>query len=853
MSRFFARGALSSESETDSSDEELLNSSEEESEELSSSEEEQDEDLSEDDDEAPRAGVPGLYQRNQFLKGAAGSSESESESEDEKKVVKSARDKLIDELLGLIKSIDNAQKINDWVSISTDLDKVNRVAERAQRQYESCPSEYLRCLQTLDETATETAKAKKKMNASNTRSLTIVRQKVKKSIKTVQDKFDKYNADPEEYNRGQDKIRDQERQKAQTVVTPKSTAATGGIRIDELPSQRSTPEVDGGFSTVGKSGKVLLHTSENVFDTLISIMESRGKKNTDKAAQVKTLETLLEVTKDNAYQSISVLLMLISIRFDVNDNAEGAAAEKWTASHKNISLLFDILEEHEAEYRVSEAAHEPEDLAQGPAPGPDGIKEIPGSVTALVERLDDEFVRSLQNIDPHTTEYVDRLRDEMAVYALIVRAQTYTERTMIKPGSKPAQCEPLCRLLVRRLDHIYYKPAEVIARQEAEVWARLSSLDSQISPKSSVPAESSSPADVTAYAVKLVDDLCAILYTQSNTVFRTRAMLSHIYHYALNDSFFKARDLMLMSHIQATIQAADPALQVLYNRALVQLGLCAFRVGLIQECQQILSELCGSIRFKELLGQGVSSRMMANSATGAAVISTQERQRLLPFHMHINLELLESVYLTASLLVEVPVLATLSRHTDKRRNTVISKPFRRMLEYSERQVFSGPPENSRDHVMQAARALLVQGSWTRARELLIAIKVWSLFPDPEAIKNMLSKQVQEVGLRAYLAGYGASCYSSLSLTTAAQLFELSERQARAIAAKMIVNEDIPAALDQKTNTIVYRSHVAPTRLQGLATTLADKAVQLVERNERLAAGGHQDTERTDGRRKAAAH
>lgn len=846
MSRFFARGALSSESETDSSEEELLTSSEEESsaeesEELSSEEEEE-----ESDDEAQTArGAPGLYQRNQFLKGAGGSSD-ESESEDEKKVVKSARDKLIDELLGMIKSIENAQKINDWVSISADLDKLNRVAERAQRQYESCPSEYINALVSLDENATETAKAKKKMNASNTRSLTIVRQKVKKSIKAIQDKVDKYNENPEDYNKAQDKIRDQERQRARTVVTPK---AAHGIRVDELPSpsEGGAAGAQDGFATVGKAGKVLQYTTENVFDTLISIVESRGKKNTDKAAQIKTLETLLDVAKGNAYQMINILLMLISIRFDHNQSTEGT--DKWTASHKNISLLFDILEQNESSYRVSESAHEPEDLQHGPEPGPDGVKEIPGSVTALVERLDDEFMRSLQNIDPHTTEYVDQLRDEIAVYALIVRAQAYVERTMVK-DQKVAQCEPLCRLLVRRLDHIYYKPAEVIVRQESEVWSRLKPVDSKITPNADVPSD---PEAARTYAIKLVDDLCAILYTQTNTIFRTRAMLSHIYHYALNDSFFKARDLMLMSHIQATIQSADAALQVLYNRALVQLGLCAFRVGLIHECQQILSELCGSIRLKDMLGQGVNSRM--TGPPGSSAISTQERQRLLPFHMHINLELLESVYLTASLIVEVPVLATMSRHADKRRTTVISKLFRRMLEYSERQVFSGPPENSRDHVMQAARALLVQGSWTRARELLIAIKVWSLFPDPEAIKNMLSEQLQEVGLRAYLAGYGASCYSSLSLSTAAQLFSLSERRAHAIAAKMIVNEEIPAALDQKTNTIVYRSHVAPTRLQGLAYNLADKAVQLVERNERLAAGGHQDSadRSNDNRRKVNVH
>jgi hypothetical protein len=33
---------------------------------------------------------------------------------------------------------------------------------------------------------------------------------------------------------------------------------------------------------------------------------------------------------------------------------------------------------------------------------------VGGSVLAFVERLDEEYIKSLQAIDPHSTEYVDR-------------------------------------------------------------------------------------------------------------------------------------------------------------------------------------------------------------------------------------------------------------------------------------------------------------------------------------------------------------------------------------------------------------------------------------------------------------
>lgn len=205
----------------------------------------------------------------------------------------------------------------------------------------------------------------------------------------------------------------------------------------------------------------------------------------------------------------------------------------------------------------------------------------------------------------------------------------------------------------------------------------------------------------------------------------------------------------------------------------------------------------------------------------------KERQRMLPFHMHINMELLEVVQLTVSMLLEIPSMAANAHDVRKK---IISKHFRRLLDYSERQVFTGPPENSRDHVMQAAKALSV-GNWKECCDLISTIKIWSLIPQSDTIKEMLVKKIKEEGLRTYLFTYG-SFYESIGLDNLAAQFDLNRSTVYAIVSKMIINEELLANIDQPTGVVTLQ-RVESTRLQYLALQSCEKAAAFVEGNERL--------------------
>jgi translation initiation factor 3 subunit C len=116
-SRFFHGG--DSDSESSSSDEEELYNDREDASEEESEEEGEDEDDSDEDSSSEDEGKGTGAAR--FLKpsGGMGADDSDESDEEEDRIVKSAKDKRLDELQQTITAIRNAEKINDWAVIST--------------------------------------------------------------------------------------------------------------------------------------------------------------------------------------------------------------------------------------------------------------------------------------------------------------------------------------------------------------------------------------------------------------------------------------------------------------------------------------------------------------------------------------------------------------------------------------------------------------------------------------------------------------------------------------------------------------------------------------------------------------
>jgi translation initiation factor 3 subunit C len=789
MSRFF-RQAGDSDSESSESEDELMSSGDE-------------------DNAPPKPSTAAKPAMSRFLRTAGSDSSDESsseesdeesdddaggdddESDEDKPAVRilSAVDKRLKEMEATGKVMENGLKINDWLAVSNEFDKLVRMIQRQQNLSEPVPSFYIRTLVNLETSVNTTLQkekeAKKKMNATNAKALSAMRQKVKKALKENEVEVKKYLEDPEAFEREYQNLIARE---AAPAVNTNTRAATGAAtETDE-------------FTTVGKGGKAQAYTSESIFKDLQAVQEARGKKNTDRAEQIRILEILVGVAA-TSYQKIRVLLALISSRFDYNSSVSThMPPELWLSAQREVDQLVSIVAS-DPNYSIQEITEDYDELVERSPATEKGIVRIRGSIISFIDRLDDEFTKSLQNIDPHGTEYVDRLKDEKVLYCTICRAQAFYEKTQ--------QSEPLGRVIMRRLEHIYSKPDAVI--QALESAAETSAVK---------PSMTLGQGPTSA----LVQSLCVYLYKSGNSLLRTRAMLSHIYHHALQNDFHTSRDMLLMSHLQESIHSADVATQILYNRTVVQLGLCAFRSGLIKEAQATLQEIFTTQRVKELLAQGVHQQRFQ-------VLTPEqekaEKQRQLPFHMHINTELLEAAFLVSSMLVEIPLLASIESEEQKRKT--ISKPFRRLLDFADRQVFTGPPESTRDHIMQASKALQ-DGEWEKCRDLIQSIKIWTLMPEAASVKEMLAKRIQEQGLRTYLFTY-APHYSTLSLSLLSRTFSLPLRTVTSIVSKMIWNEELSASLDQSGGVVVFQ-RIDLSRTQQLATVISDKLASMVDQNEK---------------------
>mmetsp|Transcript_2305 Transcript_2305/g.6824 ORF Transcript_2305/g.6824 Transcript_2305/m.6824 type:complete len:957 (+) Transcript_2305:91-2961(+) len=546
------------------------------------------------------------------------------------------------------------------------------------------------------------------------------------------------------------------------------------------------------------------YTEAELMKKVTEISQQRGRRGFDRKVYVDKLLTLMKhAEKQGPRSQLHIMGEIVCATFDRTGSAfEAMRLDLWNEALDKVIKMTPLLQASYDLPKDDEADMDEED------PRSHTRQQI--LFVSFVEKLDDELYKALQfTQDVYGSEYQEILAN--CSKFLVVLKDTY------KFFEDTQQKEALGAIALRLMEQLYYKP-DVLNNAVYEAIHH------------TLPEEQRHqwiwPEDSKDFMAKL----SRCVYAAGEVRLQRRASLCQAYHLALHDHFQNARDLLHLGNLQEQALESDVHTQILYNRVLAQMGLCAFRLGKIQDAHNCLMDVCMHNKARELLAQGLS---FSKNMDRTPEQERAERLRQLPYHMHINLEVLESAHHICAMLLEVPNLAMQSIDPNNKR--VISKVLRKALEQYDKQVFTGPPENNKEAVVSAAKALQ-KGDWTSACQPLEDLKVWDhIDPGTPArgtkVKEMIKEKIKTEALRTYLFAY-ASIYDAFHLDQLVGMFDLQPKTVHSIVSKMMIREEITAFWDESSKFVLVQ-HVEPTPLQRLALTLADRGAQAVENNERL--------------------
>eukprot|EP01155_Anaeramoeba_flamelloides_P001298 Anaeramoba_flamelloidesa1054814_161.p1 GENE.a1054814_161~~a1054814_161.p1 ORF type:complete len:544 (+),score=129.06 a1054814_161:141-1634(+) len=413
-------------------------------------------------------------------------------------------------------------------------------------------------------------------------------------------------------------------------------------------------------------------------------------------------------------------------------------------------------------------------------------KVITGNLLETLEILNGLFILYGKRFETTPRKYLNLLKEEDLIISLSQKiSEYYLSVNQIKPASNAAFIE---------LEHLYYR------RVKEEEFENKYQVIQQLSNK---------------------------IINQETNQLKSRSLLYLITFLAINDKFYKARDLFLMSKIHETIHKHDIDSQIIFNRTVLQLGMSAFRIGDYWPAYSCISEIYDGSYTRELIAQGLTTQRYKYNQLEKEKESNE--QRTYPLHLHINLDLIESCHLVSGMLVEIPIKKIASfQDIDTKK---ISK-FMRILENKDRSINSKLEDNLRAKILKAVTKFR-KGNWKKCIQIIDSLYVWKFFPKSENVMKILHKQIKQDSLKIYLLTY-FNYFNNIEIQNLVQLFEMDIKQVKNIVSNMILNDKIQAHLNSKKGLIIFDGETNKiTKVRYLVLQYGNRVNSYLDSNERL--------------------
>ena len=250
-------------------------------------------------------------------------------------------------------------------------------------------------------------------------------------------------------------------------------------------------------------------------------------------------------------KQLDIIIVLLNLR---NELTESYCMERdmWQASYSNLTKFLQIVTNN-PNIRDGKVTNYLKNAEQKYTK-----EELMDLIKSNIMNIDQQWNIAVRLLDQHDLEYELRLRDENELLKLMNSCINYFQNQ--------GNAKIVGEISFRFLEHIYHNSQQMITKIRERVHDYIVPEDSQA----------------------FIRKLARYIYDSSpHEKYIAKTALYEAYNYAINDEYIKAKDLMLMSKIPETHGMSEGTILMVYNRSLVQLGICAFRKGMILEAKEI--------------------------------------------------------------------------------------------------------------------------------------------------------------------------------------------------------------------------------------------------------------------------